>query len=163
MNQAECAPEDRACIRAALLRAESTGAPATAIELNDGTIVTGRTSPLFGASSACLLNSLKVLAGIPHETQVISPSVIEPIQELKVKNLGNHNPRLHTDETLIALAVSATTNEAAAQAMKMLPLLAGCEAHSTVILSSVDSDIFRKLGVNLTCEPQDQNKRLYHK
>lgn len=163
MNQAECAPEDRRCIRAALLRAESTGAPSTAIELNDGTIVTGRTSPLFGASSACLLNSLKVLAGIPHETQLISPAVIEPIQALKVENLGNHNPRLHTDETLIALAVSATTNPAAAKAMEMLPKLKDCEAHSTVILSSVDSDVFRKLGVNLTCEPQYQNKRLYHK
>ena len=150
MNQADCAPEDRRCIRASLLRAESTGAPATAIELSDGTIVTGKTSSLFGASSACLLNSLKVLAGIDHGVELISPSVIEPIQALKVKNLGNHNPRLHTDETLIALAVSATTNPAAAEAMKMLPLLKGCEAHSTVILSSVDSDVFRKLGVNLT-------------
>lgn len=163
MNQAECSPEDRRCVRAALLRAESTGAPATAIELPDGTLVTGRTSPLFGSSSACLLNTLKVLARIPHETQVISPSVIEPIQALKVQNLGNHNPRLHTDETLIALAVSATTNPAAAKAMEMLPRLSGCEAHSTVILSSVDSDIFRKLRINLTCEPQYQNKRLYHK
>ena len=163
MNQAECAPEDRQCVRAALLRAESTGAPATAIELNDGSIVTGRTSPLFGASSACLLNSLKVLAGIPHEVQLIAPAVIEPIQALKTENLGNHNPRLHTDETLIALAVSATTNPAAAKAMEMLPKLKDCEAHSTVILSSVDSDVFRKLGVNLTCEPQYQNKRLYHK
>ncbi|MBQ2272605.1 MAG: DUF1846 domain-containing protein [Clostridia bacterium] len=163
MNQADCAPEDRRCIRASLLRAESTGAPATAIELSDGTIVTGKTSSLFGASSACLLNSLKVLAGIDHGVELISPSVIEPIQALKVKNLGNHNPRLHTDETLIALAVSATTNPAAAEAMKMLPLLKGCEAHSTVILSSVDSDVFRKLGINLTCEPRYQNKRLYHK
>lgn len=163
MNQAECSPEDRACIRAALLRAESTGAPATAIELPDGTIITGKTSPLFGASSACLLNALKVLAGIDHEVKLIPPAVIEPIQHLKVQNLGNHNPRLHTDETLIALSVAATERPEAALALEKIPVLRNCEAHSSVILSPVDSDIMRKLGINLTCEPQYQNKRLYHK
>lgn len=163
MNQAECSPEDRHCVKAALDRAQATGAPATAIELKDGTVMTGKTTSLLGASSACILNALKVVAGIDHETELISPAVIEPIQELKVKNLGNHNPRLHTDETLLALSVSATTNPAAAEAMKHLPDLRGCEAHSTVILSTIDSDIFRKLGINLTCEPQYQNKRLYHK
>ena len=143
--------------------AERTGEPATAIELSDGTIVTGKTSTLLGASSAALLNALKVLAGISDEVDLISPSVIEPIQHLKVDHMGNRNPRLHTDEVLIALAISAATDPNAALAMDHLTDLRNCDAHSTVILSQVDDSVFKKLGVNVTCEPTYQNSRLYHK
>ena len=134
-----------------------------AIELPDGRIVTGKTSSLLGASSAALLNALKELGGIPDHLHLISPSTIEPIQDLKVRHLGNHNPRLHTDEILIALSISAVTNETAALALAQLEKLKGCEAHSSVILSQVDDSVFRKLGVNLTCEPVYQTKKLYHK
>ena len=144
-------------------RAEETGFPAAAIELPDGRIVTGKTSSLLGASSAALLNALKELGGIPDHLHLISPSTIEPIQDLKVRHLGNHNPRLHTDEILIALSISAVTNETAALALAQLEKLKGCEAHSSVILSQVDDSVFRKLGVNLTCEPVYQTKKLYHK
>ena len=144
-------------------RAAETGLPAAAIELPDGQIVTGKTSSLLGASSAALLNALKALGGIPDYLHLISPAIIEPIQNLKVSHLGNHNPRLHTDEVLIALSISAVTNETAAVAMAQLEKLKGCEAHSSVILSQVDDSMFRKLGVNLTCEPVYQTKKLYHK
>ena len=154
---------DRLCVTAALDRAEETGAPAVAIELNDGRIVTGKTSPLLGASSAALLNALKTLAGIKKEVRLISPEVIAPIQSLKLDHLGNRNPRLHTDEVLIALAICAVDDPFAASAMSKLAELRNCEAHSTVILSQVDSSTFRKLGVNLSCEPRYQTKKLYHK
>ena len=150
-------------VPAALAVAERTGEPATAIELNDGRVVTGKTSALLGASSAALLNALKVLAGIPDELNLISPTVIEPIQHLKVDHMGNRNPRLHTDEVLIALAISAATDENAARAMDHLSDLKDCDAHSTVILSQVDDGMFKKLGVNITCEPAYQNSKLYHK
>ncbi len=163
MKQAGCTPDRRPVVSAALIRAETTGAPAAALELSDGTVVTGKTSSLLGASSALLLNALKYLGGISHDTMLIAPEVIEPIQKLKTQVLGNHNPRLHTDETLIALTISATSNKAAAVAAEQLEKLKGCEAHSSVILSTVDSDIFRKLGINLTCEPTYQTKKLYHK
>ena len=162
MNQAGVSPEDRPVIRAALSVAERTELPAAAIELPDGRIVTGKTSPLLGASSAMLLNALKVLAGISDEIHLLSPIIIEPIQELKVRHLGNHNPRLHTDEILLALSICAATNPTAALAMRQLPNLQGCEAHSTVILSSVDDSVLRKLGVNTTCEPKYQTKKLFH-
>ena len=164
MRKAGCDPIlDRLSVTAALDRAEETGAPAVAIELNDGRIVTGKTSALLGASSAALLNALKTLAGIEKETELISPEILEPIQTLKTSHLGNHNPRLHTDEVLIALAISAVNNPASASAMRVIGELKNCECHSTVILSQVDSDTFRKLGVNLSCEPRYQTKKLYHK
>ena len=163
MKQLGVSSKDRPVVDAALERAESTGAPAVALQLNDGRIVTGKTTPLLGASAALLLNSLKELGGIHHDIHLISPIIIEPIQVLKVKHMGNRNPRLHTDEILIALSICAATNPTAALAMEQLPKLRGCEAHSTVILSRVDENIFHKLGVNITCEPQYQSKKLYHK
>ncbi len=153
---------DRPCVAPANKKAEETGAPAVAIELNDGRIVTGKTTALLGASAAALLNALKALSGVDKQTDVISPEILEPIQKLKVENLGNHNPRLHTDEVLIALSISAVNNPHAARAFAALPHLKYAEVHSTVILSQVDSSTFRKLGVNLSCEPQYQTKKLYH-
>ena len=164
MNQAGISAEDRKVVPAAIERSEMTeGQPAVAIELPDGKIVTGKTSNLLGASSAALLNSVKYLAGLPDDLLMISPSIIEPIQLLKTNILKNHNPRLHSDETLIALSMSANTNPVAKRALDSVDLLKGCEAHSTVILSQVDMDIYRKLGINLTCEPVYQTKKLYHK
>ena len=162
MAQANITIDDRACVAAALAKAEDTTAPAMAIELNNGQIVTGKTSALLGASAAALLNALKVLGNIDDEMLLISPNIIEPIQKLKVNHLGNNNPRLHTDEVLIALSISATTNEIAHTALKQLEKLSGCEAHSSVILSEVDKNVFRKLNVNLTQEAQYQTKKLYH-
>ena len=162
MSKLGLSREMRAPVKAALDKAEQTGAPAAAIELPDGTIVTGKTSALLGASSAMLLNALKILAGIEDSVCLISPTVIEPIQHLKINHMGNHNPRLHTDEILIALAVSAAENKEAALALAQLPKLRGTEVHSSVILSRVDENVFKKLGVNLTCEPQYQTKKLYH-
>ena len=162
MNTAGVSPDDRPVVKAALAKAEKTSLPAVAIELNDGRIVTGKTSALLGASSAALLNALKELAGIDSEHKLISPTVIEPIQHLKTNHMGNHNPRLHTDEILIALSICALTDENAKLALDCLSGLTGCEAHSTVILSSVDASVFGKLGVNLTCEPMYQTKKLYH-
>lgn len=163
MNKLGISPENRQVVKAALDRADATQGPAAAIQLNDGRIATGKTTPLLGASAAMLLNALKELGGINHDIHLISPIVIEPIQALKVKHMGNRNPRLHTDEILIALAICATTNPTAALAIQQLPKLRGCEAHSTVILSRVDENVFHKLGINITCEPQYQSKKLYHK
>ncbi|MFR4989399.1 DUF1846 domain-containing protein, partial [Anaerotruncus colihominis] len=162
MNQAGACIEDRSVIACALKKAEATGMPAAAIELPDGRVVSGKTSALLGASAAALLNALKVLGGIQKDIHLISPIIIEPIQNLKTKHLGNHNPRLHTDEILVALSICAATNPTAELALAQLPKLRGCEAHSTVILSQVDSTTFRKLGVNLTCEPKYQTKKLFH-
>ena len=156
------APEDRPVISAAKVKAETTGEPAAAIELADGRIVTGRTSELLGASSAMLLNALKAMAGIPDETLLIIPEAINPIQSLKVNYLGSKNPRLHTDEVLVALSISAATDENAKKALLQLSNLRGLDVHSSVILSQVDMNIFRKLGVNLTTEPVDQTNSLYH-
>lgn len=165
MNQAGISVENtRPIVKAALLKSETTGnRPAVAIELPDGTIVTGKTSDLLGASSAAILNALKAMAKIDDSELLIKREVIEPIQMLKTDILGNHNPRLHTDEVLIALTMSAVTSESAKKAFNELHNLSGSEAHSTVILSQVDRDTFRKLGVNLTCEPQHESKKLYHK
>jgi len=162
MNQIGLKAEDRRVVAKALEKAEATGNPAAAMELPDGTIVTGKTSALLGASAALLLNAVKALGGISKNIDLISPTVIEPVQDLKVNYLGNHNPRLHTDEVLVALSISAATNPTAAHAMKQLEKLKGCEAHSSVILNQVDSSTFRKLGVNLTCEPKYQTKKLFH-
>ena len=154
--------EERPVIAAARHRAESTGAPALAIQLPDGQIITGKTSDLLGPSAAVVLNAVKALGGIDKSAHLISPSVIEPIQTLKCSYLGNHNPRLHTDEILVALSICAATDKAAAHAMKQLKKLGGCEAHSTVILSPVDENIFRRLKINITCDPQYQTHKLYH-
>lgn len=163
MSQANVTADSRLCAKAAVEKANATEGPALAIELPDGTLVTGRTSPLLGASSAALLNALKVLGHIHDDIPLISPNIIEPIQKLKISSLGNHNPRLHTDEVLIALAIAATTNPVSHLALQQLEKLENCEAHSTVILSQVDANTFRKLKINLTCEPQYQTKKLYHK
>ena len=163
INQLGITVKDRPVIDAAVARAEQTGEPAAAIQLPDGEIVTGKTTKLLGASAAVLLNALKRLGGIQKDMHLISPIVIEPIQDLKVNHLGNHNPRLHMDEVLIALSISAATNPTAEVAMRQLDKLRGCEAHSTVMLSGVDSSTFRKLGINVTCEPKYQTKKLYHK
>ena len=163
INQLGITVKDRPVIDAAVARAEQTGEPAAAIQLPDGEIVTGKTTKLLGASAAVLLNALKRLGGIQKDMHLISPIVIEPIQDLKVNHLGNHNPRLHMDEVLIALSISAATNPTAEVAMRQLDKLRGCEAHSTVILSGVDSSTFRKLGINVTCEPKYQTKKRYHK
>ena len=162
LKQVGVSTANRPVIAAAVKLAEETNAPGAAIELPDGTIVTGKTTPLLGASSAMLLNALKKLAGIPKEAKLISPTVIEPIQKLKVNNLGNHNPRLHTDEILIALCISATTDAQASLALQQLEKLKCTEVHSSVILSNVDENVLQKLGVNLTCEPKYQTKKLFH-
>ncbi len=163
LQKLSCSAEsDRKCVVVANQKSEETGAPAVAIELNDGRIVTGKTSSLLGASSAALLNALKAIAGIDKDTDVISPEILEPIQKLKIENLGNHNPRLHTDEVLIALSISAVNNPFAKKAFEAIPGLRYAEVHSTVILSQVDSSTFRKLGVNLSCEPKYQTKKLFH-
>ena len=154
MKKVGVSTEDRKVVSAALAREEETGAPAAAMELPDGRIVTGKTSALLGASSALLLNALKALGGMRDKLHLISPVVLDPIQHLKVDHLGNRNPRLHTDETLIALSISAATNPTAELAMEQLSALRGCEVHSTVILSPVDEKTFKRLGVNLTCEPK---------
>ena len=153
MNKAGVTVQDRAVVSPALKKAEITDAPATAMELNDGTIITGKTSSLLGASAALLLNALKVLAGLDDSVHLISPSVIEPIQKLKTEHFGNKNPRLHTDEVLIALSICAATDKNAELAMKQLSKLRCLEVHSTVILSPVDAKVFKRIGVNLTCEP----------
>ena len=140
------------------------GAPAAAIELPDGTVVTGKTGPLLGAASSALLNALKKLAGIDQEEDLVSSRAIEPIQTLKTNYLGSKNPRLHTDEILIALSSSAAENETAAKALRQLSMLKGCDMHSTVILSSVDTDTIKRLGMYLTCEPvYEEEDRKYHK
>ena len=162
MKQVDIAPIDRAVVPPALSKAEETGNPAVAIELPDGRIVTGKTSSLLGSASACLLNALKALGGIDDDRLLISPEVIEPIQKLKINHLGNHNPRLHTDEVLIALSICAVTDPTAALAVSQLPKLHCCEAHSTVILSRVDENIFQHLGINITYEPQYLTHKLYH-
>ena len=162
MKQLGLTPESRAVVTPALAVAERTGAPAAAMELPDGTVLTGKTSSLLGSSSALLLNALKYLGNIPDEIQLISPSVIEPVQNLKVNVLGNKNPLLHIDELLVALSICAVTDPNARQAVAQLQKLRGCEVHSTVILSEADEDSFRRLGVRLTCEPRYQTSKLYH-
>ena len=162
MKQVGVTTSDRPVVKAALDKAEESGGPAVAMELSDGTMITGKTSSLLGASSSMLLNCLKYLAGIPDDIDLISPSIIEPIQKLKTDIMGNHNPRLHTDEILIALSICAVTSDVAKKALGQAEKLKGLEAHSTVILSRVDENVFRKLGVNITCEPKYQTEKLYH-
>ena len=154
MKKAGITPEQRRVVAPALELAEQTGKPAAAIELPDGKILTGKTSNLLGACAAVLLNSLKELAGLEDELHLISPEVIDPICHLKVDHFGNRNPRLHTDEVLIALSICAATDPKAERAMEQLDKLRGCDVHSSVMLSSVDENVFKRLGVNLTCQPR---------
>ena len=163
LKQLGITPTYRRCVQPALDLAERTGEPAAALELPDGRIVTGKTSALLGAASAMLLNALKALAGINAEIDLISPVVIGPIQDLKVNHLGSKNPRLHTDEVLLALSISAATNPTAERAMQALEGLRGCDMHTTVILSDADQNTCAKLGLQVTSEPMRQTKALYYK
>lgn len=162
MKQAKTSPEMRSVVTPCKELAQELKAPAAAMELEDGTIVTGKTSNLLGASAALLLNAVKKLGNIPHDTHLIAPSAIEPIQTLKTTYLGSKNPRLHTDEVLIALSMCAATDRNAQIAMEQLPKLRGCQVHTSVMLSSVDINMFKKLGVQLTSEPIYEHKKLYH-
>ncbi|WP_080792042.1 DUF1846 domain-containing protein [Corynebacterium pacaense] len=163
MSKAGCSVEDRVVVGSALAVEERTQAPASAIELHDGRVVTGKTSALLGCSAAMLLNALKELAGIDPTVDLLSPESIEPIQTLKTQHLGSRNPRLHTDEVLIALSVSAATSDNARLALRELRNLRGCDVHTTTILGSVDEGIFRNLGVLVTSEPKYQRRMLYRK
>ncbi len=162
MEKAEVSISDRPVVAAANVKAEQTGAPAAAMALSDGTILTGKTSKMLGASSALILNALKHYAGISDEVELISPKILTPIMNVKVDHLGDHNPLLHLDELLIALSMEAIDNEDAKKAYACIPKLAGLEVHSSVILSQVDVGVFKKLGVNLTCEPKYEGNKLYH-
>ena len=155
--------DDRKCVKAALEKRDESNTVSMAIELNDGTIIKSKTSKLLSAPAALILNALKYLASINDELLLISPAIIEPISSMKINNLGNKNPRLHVDEVLIALSISARTNPLAELAIKKLEQLKGCEAHSTAILANVDSEIFKKLKINLTSEPEVYAKKLYVK
>lgn len=161
MNQAHITIAERKVVDAALKRAKETGAPAAALELEDGTIITGKTTPLLGASAAMLLNALKTLAGLDDALHLISPTVIEPIQKLKTECLGSKNPRLHTDEVLIALSICAATDKNAQLALEQIPNLRGCQAHSSVMLSSVDIKQFKKLNIQLTSEANFEKKKYF--
>ena len=164
MAKAGIKVEDRPVVAPARQRAEETGEPASAMQLHDGTMITGRTSPLLGCSAAMLLNALKHLAGIDDDIHLLSPESIEPIQTLKTKHLGSKNPRLHTDEVLIALSVSAAKDYNARKALEQIQELAGCDVHTTTILGSVDEGIFRNLGVLVTSDPVFARKKaLYQK
>ncbi len=161
MNQAGITVHDRPVVDAALKEAEKTGGPAAALELHDGRIITGKTSNLLGASAALLLNALKELAGIDHEQHVISPEAIEPIQKLKTQYLGSKNPRLHTDEVLIALSVSAATDPTAQLALDQLPKLKGCQVHTSVMVSSVEIKQFKKLSIQATFEAKYEKNTIF--
>ena len=161
MKQAKITPDDRKVTVAAKARAEKLGVPTAAIELPDGTIITSKTSDFLGASAALLLNALKYLAGVDHDTRLIKPEAIEPIQDLKVRYLGGKNPRLHTDEVLIALTLAACNDENARRSLEQLPKLKGCQVHTSVMLSEVDIKIYKKLGVDLTSEPVTTAKKSF--
>ena len=162
MKQAKITTDMRPTVQAANQLAADTKAPAPAMELPDGTIVTGKTSALLGASAALLLNAVKALGHIDHDVHLIAPSAIEPIQKLKVNYLGSKNPRLHTDEVLIALSMCAATDENAQIALNQLSKLKGCQVHTSVMLSDVDINIFKKLGVDQTSEPVYEERKIYH-
>ena len=163
MQQARVSKDLNPAIAASLEKEENTGYPAGAMVLNDGSIITGKTSDLLGASAALLLNAVKKLAGIPDEVYLISAEILEPICSMKTALLGSRNPRLHSDEVLIALAASSVKNEDAKRAMEAIPLLKDCDAHFSVIISSVDEKTYKKLGINVTCEPKYEHRTLYHK
>ena len=161
LGQAGLNTDDRACAAAATRTAANTGTPCAAIELENGDLITGKTTELLGCASAMLLNALKHLGGIPDEILLISPQVIRPIQALKTRHLGSHNPRLHTDEVLIALSMCAVTDPNAALALEQLGKLRDCEVHCSVLLSSVDENTLKKLGVHLTCTAKSDKKVIY--
>ena len=154
---------DRPVVAAALARDRETNGAAMAIELPDGSIVTGRNGSMMGAAAGALMNAMKALAGIQTDIDLIAPIVLQPIRDLKTKHFGSENPRLHSDELLYALSICATTNPTADRAMKVLDKLKGLEAHSTVMLSRVDLEVYRRLGINLTCEPERKTNRLFDK
>ncbi|MBR5583577.1 MAG: DUF1846 domain-containing protein [Lachnospiraceae bacterium] len=162
MNQADIRETDRVVVGRALEVEEQTNAPAAALELPDGTVVTGKTTPLLGACAAVMMNALKALADLP-DIHLLAPEVIHPIQDLKVKHLGNRNPRIHTDEMLLALSVCAVHDENAKKAIEQLGKLKGCEMHTSVILSEADERVLKKLQINLTSEPKREGSRLYSK
>ena len=162
MKQMNLSVSDRPVIAAAMKREETTGHPGVAIELPNGKIISGKTTDLMGPSAAALINSLKELAGIDHKVHLVSKAALEPIQTIKTDYFGSHNPRLHTDEILIALSVSAASNPQAKLALEQLRKLRNCEVHSSVLLSTVDERIFKKLGMNLTCEPKYETNKKYH-
>lgn len=162
MKQAKITPQDRPVVVAANQLAQKNGSPAAALQLPDGQIVTGKTSALLGASAAALLNAVKELGHIADEIHLISPTFIEPIQGLKTCYLGSRNPRLHTDEVLIALSMCAATDRDARIALEQLPKLRGCQVHTSVMLSPVDINFFSRLGLELTSEPVYETKKLYH-
>lgn len=163
MKQANIQENQRTCVAAALDKQEVTGLPAMAITLRNGSCIRGKTSDLMGCSASALLNALKVTADISKNTQLISQSSLSPIQEIKTKYLGSTNPRLHSDEILIALASSASSDPLAQQALEALAMLKGCEAHCSVMISPVDADTYKRLGIRLTCEPTYEGTNLYHK
>ena len=163
MQQAGVTPEICPAVAAALEKEQTTGKPAGAMVLPDGSVVTGRTSPLLGASAALLLNALKHMAGIDHKLDLIPASVIEPISTMKTDYLGHRNPRLHSDEVLIALAISGLTNPLADMVQAQLKNLRGCDAHFSVIISEEDAKLYKRLGINVSCEPKYEIKSLYHK
>jgi uncharacterized protein (UPF0371 family) len=163
MRQLEISVDDRKCVKAALAKRDLTNTVSMGLELPDGTLVDAKTSALLSAPAALILNALKKLADIRDDILIISPTIIEPISKMKINNLGNHNPRLHADEILIALAISATTNPLAQMAMSKLPELAHCQAHSSVILPQVDAGVFKKLKIDVTSEPDFYAHKLYVK
>ena len=164
MKKAGISPANRPVIAAANIRSEQTGGPAAAMEMENGTILTGRTSDLLGASSALLLNALKYLAGIEDSVKLLPPAFIEPVMDMKIHALGgDENSLLHLNEILIALSIAAVTDPNAKKALEQVGKLKGLEAHSSVILSQIDEGVFKKLGINLTCEPHYESKKLFHK
>ena len=163
MNQLDVSPSNRKCVAACLKKKEKENVPNMALELPNGKVITGKRSELLGAPAALLLNALKALAKIDDSLTLISPNVIGPIQELKVNALNNHNPRLHAEEILIALAIQATTNTLSEFALKQLGKLKGCQAHSSIILPESDLNTFKKLGIDVTEEPVSYAKKLYIK
>ena len=163
MKQLGVTKNDRKCVQACLDKQEECGEHACALELPNGKIVTGKRSLLFGAPAALLLNALKILGKIDDSIPLISPYVIEPIQKLKVNDLHNHNPRIHAEEILIALAIQAHTNPMADIAIKQLKKLRGCQAHASCILQEAEANTFRKLGIDLTEEPTSYAKKYIHK
>ena len=163
MRELNISVDDRRCVKAALAKRDETNTVAMALELGDGFIVDAKTSALLTASAALILNALKHLAGIKDDMLLISRSIIEPITRMKINDLGNHNPRLHVDEVLIALAISAQTNPLAEMAMAKLKELAYCQAHSTVILPQVDAQVFKKLKIEVTTEAEFYAHKLYVK
>ena len=163
MQQAGVTPDICPAVRASLDKAQATGAPAGAMVLPDGRVVTGKTSSLLGPSAAMLLNAVKLLAGIDKDLDLLPASIIAPISDMKLRHLGHHNPRLHSDEVLIALSISAVTNPLAERVLKKLDDLRGSDAHFSVILSEEDAKLYKRLGIQVSCEPKYEVKKLYHK